>query len=453
MPQQKRSYASYRRGGRRRPYRSYNYKRIASRLARPGAYRIRGQGDYKTFFRGLRKRFTAPYTGRLAGLGHTLGGTVGNMIAPGIGSTIGGAIGAGAGFLTDRIMGWGDYEIKRNVLLMPNQAGSVPTFGKSSIRVTHKEYVGTIVTSEGGAFSIQGFPLNPGLVNSFPWLSQIAANYEQYVWNGMIWQFISTSADALNSTNTALGKVTMATDYNASDGNFVSMQQMMGTEFSNSGKPAMSLMHAIECAPSQQATKIYWVRTGPLPVGIDEKLYDHGKFEIATEGTQAASVIGDLWVSYDVTFLKPVNNNVLGYQLPVSHYKLQGVTSAKPFGNGVQTPTGGSNIDGLSVGDAIVYFPLNDSIGTYMLIYTCHGTNAALVAPTIATASCTAKDLLWDATVATVENSGVTDDKYLQVLCVQVDGRDAQLSWSGATLPSAIDHADLFVVKIPYDLE
>jgi hypothetical protein len=39
----------------------------------------------------------------------------------------------------------------------------------------------------------------------FPWLSNIAQNFESYKLRGLVFEFKSMSGDALTSTNTALG--------------------------------------------------------------------------------------------------------------------------------------------------------------------------------------------------------------------------------------------------------
>lgn len=446
----KRSSASYSRGGRRRPYRRYNYS-SSYRRAYPRVY---GRGDYRTTIRNawntVRKRFSGPYTGRGAGIGHTLGGTIGEFIAPGIGGTVGGALGAGAGYLTDKIMGWGDYEIKQNTIAIPKQARGVPSFGKGCIRITHKEYIASINSSS--AFTISQVALNPGLTNSFPWLSQIAQNFEQYRWNGMVFEFKSTSADALNSTNTALGKIILATDYNASDEPFVSPQQMMGTEFSNLGKPSNDILHAIECAPSQQATKFYWIRTGVIPPNSDIKLYDHGNFYVAAVGSQATAVVGDLWVTYDVTLCKPVQNNVVGYSLPVAHFSLEGVDNGNHFGTDF-TPNVGTNLP-VRIDSDTLYFPTQDDVGTYYISYSCQGGSTALTTPTVSPVRCVVTTMFNQDSQTGIDNgTGNTSTKFLHNFVVQISAPQASITYASGVLPTTVGNkADLYVFKIPFDL-
>lgn len=252
-------------------------------------------------FEGKRKGgFSAP------GIGRSLGSALGNLVLPGVGGLAGGLLGQGLGYGFRKITGYGDYTVSKNSLMRPS---SVPAFGTSgSITIRHKEYLGDVFSTTG--FNLTSYPINPGMAQTFPWLSTMASCFEEFDLHGCIFQFVSTSSNALNSTNTSLGKVVMATQYNSVLPDFKSTTDMMVTQFSNYGKPAEELMHAIECAPFHNPTEILYVRTGPPPPNADLRLFDLGRFQIATEGMQSAGAnIGGLWVSYDVTFNKPILSN------------------------------------------------------------------------------------------------------------------------------------------------
>jgi len=183
--------------------------------------------------------------------------------------------------------------------------------------------------------------LNPGLSSTFPWLSTVASSYEEYEFLGLIFEFKSTSAVAVNSTNTALGVVIMATDYDSLDANFVSKQQMEAQQFTTSSVPSQSFMHGIECRARANVLSSLYTCAGVVPAGADQRFYDLGNFQLAVSGMQAASVIGELWVSYHVLLRKP--------QLPDgpeggAHVQSNGATAtaASPFG-GNPIITGGSN--------------------------------------------------------------------------------------------------------------
>lgn len=177
----------------------------------------------------------------------TGGAAFGGALFGPVGASVGGL--AGGAFGT--ILGLGDYEIKQNVFMsgrLPKVVNDAPSGGTI---IRHTEYLGDIITSgSANTFSLQSFALNPANEGTHPWLAQIAANYEEYEYEGLLFQFRSTSADALNSTNTALGTVIMATNYDAADPLFASKAEMLNYEFSCSAKPSDSLIHMVECAPN-----------------------------------------------------------------------------------------------------------------------------------------------------------------------------------------------------------
>jgi len=271
--------------------------------------RIEGRGDYKTFIGHLKRASK--------GLAPILGGAFGGQASQYItgNRAVGSKLGRNLGMKFSQVTGWGDYNITSNTLIEPHD---VPKFGVGSIRVTHKEYLGNILGSEDYNSTI--YRLNPGISDSFPWLAGLARNFQQYRFNGMIFEFISTSAFALNSTNSALGKVVLATNYNSEDEPFTSTVGMLSTEFSNYGRPAESISHAIECAPQESFSEILYTRTDVEEKGKDLRFTDLGFTQISTEGMQSGSEVGGLWVTYDVTLIKPIINNDINLDVGVDQF-------------------------------------------------------------------------------------------------------------------------------------
>nr|WPR18117.1 MAG: capsid protein [Chemarfal virus 144] len=220
------------------------------------------------------------------------------------GSRIGSYVGKTAGNWLSTITGMGSYRVNSNNLMTDN---GIPQFGNrgGGTRIRHREFLTDITGST--SFTLIQFFLNPGLAASFPWLSNIAYNYEQYRFHGLIFEFRTTSATAVSSTNTALGTVVMATDYDDLDAVFVNKQQMEAYEFSVSTTPIHNAIHPIECSPRETPLPKLWVRSGSYSSysTVDPRLYDLGRFQLATVGMQAAATVGELWVSYDVEFFKP----------------------------------------------------------------------------------------------------------------------------------------------------
>jgi len=217
-----------------------------------------------------------------------------------------GRLGAEAGRLFRHLTGFGDYKVSRNSLVPGSD--SLPTFGNTlaGTRVTHREFLFDVITSAlPGQFSIETIPIQPALLGSFPWLSASAENYQEYRLNGCVYEFKSNSYNALASTNTASGTVVMTTNYNVLDPQFTNKFTMEQSQFTCSDKPSNHLLHPIECNKLETPTSILYTRSSQSLNG-DNRLYDWGNFNIATVGMQGISTnIGELWVTYDITLLKP----------------------------------------------------------------------------------------------------------------------------------------------------
>jgi len=224
----------------------------------------------------------------------------------------------------------------------------VPLFADDSdqgICVTRREYVSEIygppLNSAGipEPFALQSFAINPGLEKTFPWLSQIAANYDEYTMNQLIFTFKSTTTESGNTSNGQVGTVIMATNYNAAASNFTDKFTMMQYDKANSSRLTESLQHGVECDPALlSGSHGEYVRTNPVVSNQDLKTYDHGKFQIALAnvplGFQNQS-LGELWVTYNVTLRKP--KFFTGKGLAISKdiylsYPTGSETNALPFG-------------------------------------------------------------------------------------------------------------------------
>jgi len=248
-------------------------------------------------------------------LGTLAGGALGAYLGGPAGMLTGSQLGTAAGGVISRITGSGDYKIgpvkpTYNTIVNTSDVPKFKSKGPSNV-ICHREYIsdvysGSTLTGTFTNFEATSYFINPALPATFPWLSTVAAQYEEYIIHGMVFEFKSTSADALNSTNTALGVVIMGTQYNASSQTFETKQQMENSEFTMSARPSINQLHAIECAPRETPMSLLYTRRGGLAPNQDVKTYDLAKFTIATQGMQAANVnLGELWVTYHIEFLKP----------------------------------------------------------------------------------------------------------------------------------------------------
>jgi len=345
------------------------YYKHKANITGSGAYRI--TGGAQKIGQHPRMHGKGGYWSDLAksatrGMAAKAGSMLGNQIAPGIG----GAVGSAAGSLFSSLTGWGDYVVKENSITAPDTI--VPSFGEDSVRIRKREYIGDIDATI--LFANNTFPINPGLSSVFPWLSDIAACFQQYRFNGLVFQLVTTSSTAIaSSTNLGLGQMCMATNYDASDGPFQDLPTMLASTFANSGVPSENLMHAIECAPTDQAQILYYIRNGGLSSNEDIKTYDLGLLQIATQKMQSAyQGMAQLWVSYDITLVKAVNRSIDGSAILMDHWLINTPDFKNILGNGTSVLRAHSSLGTEIVANGGDYCQLNFPVSLqagYFLIF------------------------------------------------------------------------------------
>lgn len=355
---------------------------------------------------------------------------------------------AGTG-LTRVLGGLGDYKVSKNSIL---DEGHDPPLIANSERYNvfrHREYICDISTP-GSAFTIQSFPINPGLVGTFPWFSTLAVNYVSYKPRGIVFEFKSLSADALNSTNTALGEVIMATQTNAGAPAFVNQQQMLNYDKVVGTKPSCSCYAPVECDPRFLPYKEYFVRQGGIPTGADPRLYDMGIFYIATYGQQAASVIGQLFVTYEFEMVTPQQVGGAGAATFTDFWSsTSGISTSHYFGTTVY-PSSGNSI-GLKLGAATIDFPSFLTQGVYQLTYSVVGSATSTLQPAVsATSNCSIINVL-GSTYSGPNNGATLVTIQTQVYVVQLTGPNARITITGGTLPSSATNMELFVTQVDSD--
>jgi len=272
-----------------------------------------GPGDYKSTL----GRYIPP--GSFSKAGSWLGSATG---IPGLGS-----LGGWAGDQVSKYVGFGDYGPVSTNQIIDSGSGAQqlvsvnPGDRSGDICLDHTSFVANVIATTGDGvtaspFEIQGYDLNPGLVETFPWLSQIASNYELYDWEGLIFQFKPTSGEFGSSTSNALGKIIMVTRYGVNqDTSFANSIEMLNYDYSNSSKPSCGMLHGVETDNRKQnGGEMLMVRTGPPTES--RTLFDVGKFYIATEGIpmgeNTTAIVGELWVTYKLRLSRAKLSTALG---------------------------------------------------------------------------------------------------------------------------------------------
>lgn len=237
-------------------------------------------------------RDAAPH--RFPGLFNSIGSGLGSIFGP-----MGSMVGAKAGDFLASITGFGDYKVESNTLVTGNQ---VPTFrsGGMGVEIVHKEFIGNVDGSV--LFASKSYAINPGLEETFPWLSSVARCFQTYRFLGLIFEYRPSSGN-IAATSPALGIVAMATAYDPLAPAFNSKVQIESYEYSSATVPSNSVIHPVECKARSNVLDNMLIRSNAAPG--DLRFYDMGTFQIGTEGMQSAYTLGELWVSYHVLLTKP----------------------------------------------------------------------------------------------------------------------------------------------------
>jgi len=263
------------------------------------------------------------------GLFSALGGLAGSAVAPMLGfpSSVGSVAGSALGSTLAQAIGFGDYQVKANSIV---SGEAVPSFRANGdgTRICHREFIMNVTGSV--AFTNTVLNLNPGIAQTFPWLSTIANSYEMYRLNGLILEYVPTSASIGNATNAALGTVVLATVYDVADPPFSNKQTMEAYEFAVSGMPMARIDHAVECDPKQRVLPNMYIRSDTATGANNPQMFDYGLFQVATEGQQSAYTLGELWVTYDVTLLRPKLTQFA--TAPLFSFNVPAATAANPLG-------------------------------------------------------------------------------------------------------------------------
>jgi len=352
------------------------------------------------------------------------------------------------------IWGVGDYHIAKNSI----PTGGVPSFKNSQhgVRIKHHEYLGDIFGTT--AFTLSYWLINPGNSDLFPFLSQIANRYTEYKLHGCVAYYKTTSASALNSTNTALGTVILSTQYNVSHANFTSKYEMLEYEFTTDGAPCHNLIHGIECAKKENITETLLISSGgSVPTGSDAKFYNKGILQLATVGMQAAANIGELHIIYDVELLLPkvTSNPFSGLYC---FYNQTSYTNGSPIGgttNGL-VGVGPLNVECYFTQSAICFYSATGT-GDYFVFVNWGGvsTVVSLTNPTLSSGISFSTDYAspyffsnTNFTPATGSTTAGVTYSGIFTLNTPTTSSGATITFSGLTLPASGTVISIFICAV-----
>lgn len=238
--------------------------------------------------------------------------------------------------------GMGDYDrtgAVDNSLVGGGQASAgIPMFGpeQQNYTVSKAEFISNIYApSAAGAFQNLVLPLNPGLPQTFPWLSLVAPQFEEYEFEQLIFYYRPMVSD-FNSSTGQVGEIVMCTQYNPSEPQFSDISRAKNYMGAMSAKTSIAMNQGVECDPRKNSgAPGKYVRLGPLTgTNNDLKQYDQGNLNVMVSGTPPAyndQILGELWVTYTVTLRKPKLPDTSGAAILRDYFQSSLATPALPL--------------------------------------------------------------------------------------------------------------------------
>ena len=157
--------------------------------------------------------------------------------------------------------------------------------------IKHREYLGAVVGTT--TILVKSYNVNPGLATTFPWLANIANNYEKYRVKKLSAQYVTSSG------STTGGRVGLAFGYNPSESNPESKQQFFSIIPNREEAPWEDIQLHIQPTGETKYIRIGGVSNGTV------NTYDMGKLLVMTSNNASGAVVGEIFVEYEIELIRP----------------------------------------------------------------------------------------------------------------------------------------------------
>jgi len=207
--------------------------------------------------------------------------------------------------------------------------------GDDKVTIQHCELVTPVTGST--TFTATTIPMQPGLINSFPWLYTQTVGWEKY-------RFKKLKAIFITRTGTQTpGSIIMSPDYDASDP--APATEAIASTYHGTSDDAPWKTSVMEF--DMRRSKELFIRTGPLGPNLDIKTYDYANLFVCTVDGTAVNW-GKVYLDYEVEL---INSQLIPSILNVGGSIVGGGNSfsaTEVFGSG-SIVTAGSIVEGLTI--------------------------------------------------------------------------------------------------------
>jgi hypothetical protein len=191
-------------------------------------------------------------------------------------------------------------------------------------RYVNREFLGTVTSNTTTALAITSYHINPGMPDTFPWLSQQAKGFEYFIIRRLSVEYVP------QCPTSTTGRINMVFDYDVDDA-----PPQTEAEFLNAFHSASNAIWAscgMRFSPTEQQQKRYYT-TDHLPGGSNQ-LYFPAVLHVAAVGSGVAAV-GQLWLDYEIELVVPQTRSVSGQGFPPGLLVLTNGAN-QSFGNNVE---------------------------------------------------------------------------------------------------------------------
>jgi len=172
--------------------------------------------------------------------------------------------------------------------------------------VKHSEFLGNVSGNED--FSVVSYALNPGLVESFPWLHKQAAGWEFYRFRKLTVRYETRSPSA------QAGSVMFVIDYKSSDGPPTDEKEANNSSGAREGVIWRELRMGLNVSTAAAISPWKLIRTQPSAEPLID--FDVGRLHVAVTGVTGTAApallaVGKLWLDLEVDFKTAVQRDSL----------------------------------------------------------------------------------------------------------------------------------------------
>lgn len=175
--------------------------------------------------------------------------------------------------------------------------------GDVEVVVEHTEYLMDMRAASSESFPtvVNGIQpqlfANPGQNQSFPWLSTLAQNFDEYMFD-----YLELHYEPIVGTNTS-GKFVATFDPDVLDEFPDTKQQMLQAKVQLD--ESVWIKNQKLRVPRDLLKQWLYVRPGSVPSGADQHVYDVGVFNLALPGAAGAGTVGEVFISYKCRLRTP----------------------------------------------------------------------------------------------------------------------------------------------------